>query len=52
LSYEILKAIKDLILGNAECDYVPLSSWPPLNQMSELEEDALYYEEESDNDEV
>jgi hypothetical protein len=52
LSYGILKAIKDLILGNAEGDYVPLSSWPPLNQMNELEEDSLYYEEEIGDDEV
>jgi hypothetical protein len=51
LSYGILKAIKDLILGNAECDYVPLRSWPPLNQMNELEED-FYYQEEGDDDEV
>jgi hypothetical protein len=52
LSYGILKAIKDFILGNAECDYVPLRSWPPLDQMNELEEDSLYYEEEIDDDEI
>lgn len=50
MSYGILKAIKDLILGNAECDYVPLRSWPPLSQMNELEED--FYYEEIEDDEV
>jgi hypothetical protein len=51
LSYVILKSIRDFILGGEECDYVPLRSWPPLNQMNELEED-LHYQEECDNDEV
>lgn len=51
MSYGILKAIRDFILGGEECDYVPLRSWPPLNQMNELEED-LYYQEECDYDEV
>lgn len=50
MSYGILKAIKDFILGNAECDYVPLRSWPPLDQMNELEEDSLYYEEVEDDE--
>ena len=52
MSYGILKAIKDFILGNVECNYVPLRSWPPLDQMNELDEDALYYDEEVEDDEV